>query len=143
LSDTEQPALRQEPGPRFVSVAIATAQDDDGWLVFLAGQLVAVLTRLDLKHGENAGACSINVAFGALNDATDQVFPSLDAAADWIRRAISSAKARHRIARLEFLLRMTTDDRSRETIKDLIAEIEADAPSVQAGPSLKGREPPT
>ena len=77
-------ALRLQP------VRVATGSDDEeGILVQADGRLVAVLVRLSgEEHGDLRGAWFLEAGFGRCDAANPPVFPSLDAAQDWIERRV-------------------------------------------------------
>jgi hypothetical protein len=77
-------ALRLQP------VRVATGSDDEeGVLVQADGRLVAVLVRLSgEEHGGLKGAWFLEAGFGACAAVNPPVFPSLDAAQDWIERQV-------------------------------------------------------
>jgi hypothetical protein len=68
-------------------VPIATgSNDEDGRLVLVGGQLVAVLVRLaDPAHENLVGAWFLEAGFGRCKRARAPIFDDLDAAQVWIR----------------------------------------------------------
>lgn len=67
-------------------VRVETGTDDEeGCLVFADGRLVAVLVRLSDQHDGLAGQWYHEHGFGpALDEPAHPVFPTLEAAQDWI-----------------------------------------------------------
>ena len=60
-------------------------EDEEGCLVFADGRLVAVLVRLSEQHDGLAGQWFHEHGFGpALDEPAHPVFPTLEAAKDWI-----------------------------------------------------------
>ena len=71
-------------------------KDEEGCLVFADGRLVAVLVRLSDQHDGVAGQWYHEHGFGPeLEKPAHPIFPTLDAAQDWIcERRSQSGKAR-------------------------------------------------
>ncbi len=65
-------------------VRVATGAEEDGLLVFEEDRLVAVLVQLSDEHGDLAGQWYYEHGFGPLDGVTHPVFPTLEAAQDWI-----------------------------------------------------------
>ena len=62
----------------FQSVRVAIAGQSDGRLVFVDGDLVAVVTRLDDTNEDFAGRWFAEVHFEGIGDIQDRTFGSLD-----------------------------------------------------------------
>jgi hypothetical protein len=75
-------------GPRlaFWPVTIATSSADrDGRLAFINEELVAILIRLEEEsHGDERGSWIVETGYGRC-EGKARVFPTLDAAGEWIR----------------------------------------------------------
>ena len=68
--------------------------DEEGWLVFRDGKVVAVLVRLSEQHGDTAGRWFLEHGFGGLNDPAPPCFHDLDAARVWIAQRLGGGVAR-------------------------------------------------
>jgi hypothetical protein len=70
-------------------IAIAAAQDGEGRLVMVDGQLAGVLVRLDDElHAEHRGAWFLEAGFGIFADlAGNGVFATLEQATHWLAMA--------------------------------------------------------
>ena len=79
----------------FQPVSVAIGEDgDDGRLIFAAGRLAAVVTRLrsGIHRPEDQGKWHIEVGFGPCAFTTNEpLFASLDDVAAWIRRCVAEA----------------------------------------------------
>ncbi|WP_426954149.1 hypothetical protein [Muricoccus radiodurans] len=73
----------------FQPVLVATSTPDkEGQLVFIEGELAAVLVRLSEQH-EAAGQWFLEHGFGQLDSPTHPTFHDLQAAERWIASATS------------------------------------------------------
>jgi len=71
-------------------VTIATGDEFvDGRLIYVGDALIGVLQHLEGSHYEQEGQWNLEAGFGPLEDC-EEVFPTVDAAIDWIRKLISS-----------------------------------------------------
>lgn len=66
--------------------------DEDGFLVFAADRLVAVLVRLSDQHKEAAGQWFLEHGFGRLDKPNLPVFVDLHAAQRWIEESLFGHK---------------------------------------------------
>jgi hypothetical protein len=66
--------------------------DEDGYLVFADGRLVAVLVRLSEQHEDAAGLWYYEHGFGPYDGPAHPVFPTLEAAQDWIEQRHGRAR---------------------------------------------------
>jgi len=75
-------------------VWVDTQEDDEeGFLVFGDGRLVAVLVRLSDQHGALAGQWYFEHGFGPLDGLGHPHFASLDAAREWVGRQLGQVRA--------------------------------------------------
>jgi hypothetical protein len=80
-----QGAITSEP----VRVATAGGEGDDGFLVFAAGQLIAVITRLRQSvNGEPQENWYLEAGFGPCAAHPVLVFRTPDEARDWVRERL-------------------------------------------------------
>jgi hypothetical protein len=69
---------------RLEPVLIEGVEHGEGRLAFWNDRLVAVLVRLSGDHGVEEGRWFLEKGFGPLDDPSQQVFMTLDAATDWL-----------------------------------------------------------
>ena len=69
-------------------IPVAT-EEGEGLLVFAEGRLAAVLVRLSELHEDMAGRWFLEAVFGLPDRRASRVFDDLDAAQDWIARALA------------------------------------------------------
>lgn len=59
--------------------------DEDGLLILIGGELVAILVRLaDDGHGDDVGQWFVEATFGEWPVGRKRSFPDVQAAADWV-----------------------------------------------------------
>ena len=67
-------------------------EDKEGRLVFVTGELVAVLVRLDDEvHGDDRGRWFLEAGFGPLDEKPDPFF-DLGAAESWLRKKLLNGR---------------------------------------------------
>ena len=71
------------------SVRVETGSlDEDGYLVFSDGKLVAVLVRLSEEQGAFVGQWYVEKGFGRLDVARHPIFPDMDEAQSWVEQML-------------------------------------------------------
>ena len=80
---------------RFEPVNVSNTETDEGRLVFLDDQLVAVLSRLSPMQEERAGLWFMEALFGplALVDTDHETFADLDKVAAWFEKRLNGSQA--------------------------------------------------